>query len=273
MKRNRFSLANLFEAENRGIVLFIAVILVALLLLQVSFFDSGRLFLQRKLYGVGNGIFTLYSHIYTKKAELEVERNHYRYLAQQLSVDRIRLAELEGQVRELERLLTYKETTKNEAIVAKVLSRSSEDEHMLLIDKGSSDLLTVGRPVIVEQGHLLGIVDQVGNHTATVRLLTDKQTKIPGALATRGQTTGIVEGQNGYFLNMSLIPKSELVQIGDLIATTGAQSHVPSGLIIGVVREVSAEENSSFQTATVEPLVDARRYNTVLVLLPPNESL
>lgn len=273
MKRTRTPIAQLLDAEYRGAILFVVIVLGLLLLLQVSFFDAGRLFLQRQLYGIGNGIFTVYSHIYTKKAELELERNHYRELAQALATDRIELASLKEQVRELERLLDYTQTTENQTQVARVLSRSEEDEHMLLLDKGSADGITIGRPVIVEQGHLLGIVDRVGNHTSVVRLLTDKQTKIPGALATRGQTTGIIEGQNGYFLNMSLIPKSELVQIGDLITTTGAQSHVPSGLIVGVVREVTSEENSSFQTAIIEPLVDARRYGTVLILLPPKDAL
>ncbi len=273
MKRTRSPLSFLLDAEYRGAVLFVTILLGLVLILQLSFFDAGRLFLQRRLYGIGNGIFTVYSHIYTKKAELELERNHYRELAQLLATDTIALATLKEEVRELERLLEYNQTAENQNRVAKVLSRSDEDEHTLLLDKGAVDGLTIGRPVIVEQGHLLGIIDQVGNHTATVRLLTDKQTKIPGALATRGQTTGIIEGQNGYFLNMSLIPKSELVQVGDLITTTGAQSHVPVGLIIGVVREVTAEENSSLQTAIIEPLVDARRYGTVLVLLPPEESL
>ncbi len=156
-----------------------------------------------------------------------------------------------------------------QTVSARVMARSASlDRAELLLDKGTSADIIVGSAVVVADRTLIGTVVSVTEDTARVRLLTDYRSRIPARLKNT-KTIGVVEGAGGALLAVSFIPQTVPIKLEDLIFTSGLGPPVIEGLLIGTVRSVEHEETEAFQTARVEPTVDARFFDIVSVVISP----
>jgi rod shape-determining protein MreC len=81
------------------------------------------------------------------------------------------------------------------------------------------------------------------------------------------RTIGVAYGTIGGLLEIRFIPTDEIIEINDLVVTSGLEETIQSGLLIGQVIAVELDQNTLFQTALLEPLQDIRRLSQVLVLI------
>jgi rod shape-determining protein MreC len=144
------------------------------------------------------------------------------------------------------------------------------------IDKGSSDGLRDGMPVIDQNG-LVGTVSQTTGSAAVVTLITDHTSGV-SARTTSGRVPGIIlpssAGNPGSLL-FSLTGPGK-ISPGDRIVTRGTiesryPSLFPEGLPIGTVTAVE-DPGSDTQEVKVRPFADLRRLDDVQVLTKVPES-
>jgi rod shape-determining protein MreC len=114
----------------------------------------------------------------------------------------------------------------------------------------------------------LGVVGQVvavTSHSAKVLLLTDPNSGID-VLVQRTRSRGIVSGslENGTVLKY--VKRSEDVQEGDRLITSGIDGVFPKGMMVGAVIKVRKQNLGLFQYVEVLPAVQPARVEEVLVV-------
>jgi len=63
-----------------------------------------------------------------------------------------------------------------------------------------------------------------------------------------------------------LIPLEEVVEVGDVVLTSGLGGNYPPNIFVGQVLSTQKLDNALFQTAVVQPIVDFSSINAVLVI-------
>jgi rod shape-determining protein MreC len=139
------------------------------------------------------------------------------------------------------------------------------------INKGSGSGVAVGMPV-VGSGGLVGQVVIVTRSTATIRLVTDGQTKI-GAVVGTSNVIGVVNGVAAHRpLTMNYVPPNSTVPLGTIIYTDGLQgSQFPAGIPVGKVSSAVNDPSSTQMTISVTPSanLDELGYVDVVLWEPP----
>jgi len=133
-----------------------------------------------------------------------------------------------------------------------------------MIDKGSSDGVRKGMAVVTP----LGVVGQVVGVTplaAKVLLLTDPNSGID-VLVQRTRSRGIVSGSLDSGIVLKYVKRSEDVQEGDRLMTSGIDGIFPKGMMVGTVIKVRKQNIGLFQFIEVLPAVQTSRIENVLVV-------
>ena len=205
-------------------------------------------------------------------------RNHYDTLAgfrsenerlrkrlQTLEVERQRLLEAEATNRHLQQLLDFRNELPSGAITATIIASSASSWFQsCVISKGSADGVRKGMAVVTPLG-VVGKVVAVTGRTAKVLLLTDPNSGID-VLVQRTRSRGIVSGSLESGTVLKYIKRSEDVQEGDRLVTSGLDSGFPKGLLVGTVIRVRKQNRGLFQSVEVWPAVQAARVEEVLVV-------
>jgi rod shape-determining protein MreC len=139
----------------------------------------------------------------------------------------------------------------------------------LTIARGSKDGISAGMAV-VEQGELVGTIQNVGPHTAQVFLVIDPNFRVAALDQDQSdRPTGTIHGQIGSGLEMDQIAQNETVKPGDTIVTSGLGGSVEKGLIVGHVQTIAKQDNGVFQTAQVTSAIQFSRLEIVYVVVRP----
>ena len=112
----------------------------------------------------------------------------------------------------------------------------------------------VDDPVIVDNGILIGTVSRVDYGIVTVRLIDDNSSKIAATVVNKEYTVGVIEGGYGLSIRMNFIPQNEVIEVGNLVVTSGMEISIPYGLLIGTVESVEKEPYQPFQSAIITPV-------------------
>ncbi len=137
----------------------------------------------------------------------------------------------------------------------------------LRIDRGSSHGLKVGDAVVTHAG-VVGRIAAIAARFSDVMLLVDSNSSTD-VLVQRTRVRGRVRGDGGdsqFSLELHYLPRTVEVQPGDMLITSGLGKTFPKGLPIGQVTRVQRRAFGLYQQARVEPTVDFRRLETVLVI-------
>ena len=120
---------------------------------------------------------------------------------------------------------------------------------------------------------LVGRVAAVTSDEARVSLLVDGSAGVSAEDVNTG-ARGVLRGRPGSeVLDLSFVPKREIVREGDIIKTAGSRrgelpSEYPKGILIGVVTAVSQSDIASEKEIQVDPYVDFDKVDSVMVLVP-----
>jgi rod shape-determining protein MreC len=134
----------------------------------------------------------------------------------------------------------------------------------LLIDRGATDGVVVGQPVLGPSATLVGIVVEVQPRRARVRLLADAASTV-AAVGQQSRTPGaLVGGADG--LRLEFVPLGAPLAVGELVVSSPLGGMLPPGLLIGRVAAVRGRPHDLFAAVAIEPLVDDARLEQVLVV-------
>jgi rod shape-determining protein MreC len=166
----------------------------------------------------------------------------------------------------LRKLLKLQESFNFPTIAAKVVGRErSSIFKTILINRGTSDGLRVGLPVLAPEGVAGKIID-VSWNVSIVLLITDYNSNIDALIqGTRAQV--ILQGYGRKGCILKYVQRSEKVNVGDSVVCSGLARVFPKGLLLGTVVNADKEEPGLFQRIQVAPAVDVTRLEEVLVVL------
>ncbi|MFA0440134.1 rod shape-determining protein MreC [Vibrio sp. 10N.286.49.C2] len=144
---------------------------------------------------------------------------------------------------------------------------TSPYRHQVVIDKGKTDGVYEGQPVINENG-IVGQVTFVGAHNSRIMLLTDSNSAIPVQVI-RNDIRVIASG-NGLIDEIQLehIPTSTDIQQEDLLVTSGLGGIYPEGYPVAYVKKVQRDNRREFASIIAEPVVDFDRLRYLLLIWP-----
>jgi rod shape-determining protein MreC len=207
------------------------------------------------------GIFDAAAVSPSRFAALEAQR-------EAAAVDRAELERLRDENEELRAELAFETRTRMKGITASITGRTlGPDASAFLIDRGSDNGIRVGDPAVSGDGILVGKILDVGPTSATVRVLSDRESVTAVSFLNEARTIGIARGMSGTLLELDYIPQDERVSVNDVVVTSGLEENVPSGLLVGIVNSVRGDPSAAFQGAVLEPLCDVRRIQTVSVIV------
>lgn len=187
-----------------------------------------------------------------------------------LTIENLRLREVEAENARLRRLLEFAEANpsydyKGGQVTGRVVSSEAGGLiQSLLIDLGSKQGIQPGMPVVTERG-LVGRITDVYNNASRVLLLTDSNSNVNGLLQNT-RMRGILHGRGNLPAVLDYLPPDQPVLIGDIVVTSGEGSRFPAGIPIGQVVEVEKNDVEMFQRAIVRTTVDFNSLETVLVV-------
>jgi rod shape-determining protein MreC len=201
-------------------------------------------------------------------SDLGVSRSQLDELREQNAELRERLASLEEAALENQRLselLGFVEATQYKTLGARVIGRPTEYSQVLTLDRGSADGITVGMPVLGTAG-VVGQTIEVTKNSCKVRLITDAQSGVAALIQTT-RAEGVVRGSVVGNLSLEFVGRDEVVQVGDLVLTSGIGGVYPKGLLIGEVTNVGAMPADLYQDIELSTAVDPTSIEEVVVLL------
>src|SRR5262249_30262868 len=146
-----------------------------------------------------------------------------------------------------------------------VLGSPGNFESTIALDKGTSDGVMNGMPVVTGDG-LVGRVVQASRRRATVLLLTDPESGVSVRLERRG-AQAIVNGRSGSdTLRLDSVQNpggantTVDVKKGELVFTSGLNDSVyPANIPVGRVESIRRGGGGVEQVITVRPLADVGR--------------
>ncbi len=195
-----------------------------------------------------------------RNVELESENSRLKF----------QIIELQQQVTEaqvLSTLVDYARTRfESQYVAASVIGFDSNPFlRYIIINRGSDDGLRSGMPVVTNQG-LVGKIAAVAPKAARVQLITDASSAVNVHLQ-NAKEDAIIFGQLNGDIVLDRIPQSANVLPGELLVTSGLGGNYPSNLVVGQVTSVRKRDFDLFQTASVQPAVDFRHLEIVLIIV------
>jgi rod shape-determining protein MreC len=175
---------------------------------------------------------------------------------------------LERENEQLRSLLGLRARLLVRAQAAEVLYEASDlYSRKVVIDRGATDGVALGSPVINEAG-VLGQVTRVYPLSSELTLLTDKDAAIP-VLNTRTQQRSAAYGlAGGGGLELRYMAGNADVQVGDLLSTSGVDGVYPPGVPVARVSSVERRAEGGFARIVLVPVAAPDGVRHVLVLEP-----
>lgn len=155
----------------------------------------------------------------------------------------------------------------SEAVV--IARESGNYSTVLTLNKGTLNGIKKNMPVITEDG-VFGYVSECGPSFSKVVSIIETASSV-GVYSERAGVTGIVEGsvalrEEGACL-MTYINADADIKVGDRIFTGGNGSIYPSGLLVGEITEISADEATRTLTAKIKPAVNLAEIEDISKLM------
>lgn len=178
----------------------------------------------------------------------------------------------EEENKELRSYLDFLSEKEYSFVLANVISKKGLDlfgsGQEIFVNKGTRDGLRNGLAVVDNQGIVIGKVISVKDSLSEICLTANNNCKFAVSSQNNSSTSGVSQGDLGITIKMNFIPQTEEIKTGDVIITSGLETDIPRGLVLGRISEVYKESNDVWQSATITPLSASENLNIVSVLLP-----
>ena len=203
------------------------------------------------------------SHLLVSSYRSENEKLRTRI--QELEVERNQLLEAGATNQRLQELLEFRSHLPSTTVTASIIANSGSSWFKsCLLDKGSADGVRKGMAVVTPLG-VVGQVIAVTARTAKVLLLTDPNNGVD-VLVQRTRARGIVSGSLDNGTMLKYVKRSEDIQEGDRLVTSGLDGIFPKGIVVGTVIKVRKQSLGLFQHIEVLPAVNLARTEEVLIV-------
>jgi len=206
-------------------------------------------------------------HFLRVKRENETLKAEVEDLRDQIIKARLERDELE-ELRSLSYALNYVPEEENyRHVAANIISKNPGNWFdTFVIDVGEKDGIVLDAVVVSSNG-LVGRVFEVGGNWCKVISIIDKNSSVSFQIMRNKSYKGLLSGSVNNDLTGYLFDPLAEVIVGDKLLTSGL-GIFPQGVLIGEIVEVSRTPDQLLKSIKVEPSVNFKRLNKVLVYIP-----
>jgi len=268
------------RSPRRRIVVFMLLIAASVLMLAVSASGpmkdvrQGVRFAVSPIQEVLAGGARAVSSVFAAFTEVDQLRRENRSLSSQLTTAQQQAQQLDvlrAENARLSELLGTRRALDFTTAPAFVVGRTPTTfERTVTLDRGKDVGIEFGDAVLSPGGALAGVVTEVFDGSASVRLLSDPRSLAIG-LAVKTRATGEVKGNFSSPLLLDRVSGTDTLELGDTVTTAGTQvrgvkSLLPRDLLIGTIVDVTSDPSQLSKSALIQPAADLDRLEAVLVV-------
>lgn len=184
--------------------------------------------------------------------------------------ERVRKLEaLEAENRRLRRLLDLRQSLRTDVVSAQVIGKSTNDFFRVVrvtLDREARDI-GPNLPVLSADG-VVGTTLKSAGDTVDVRLVVDAGSGVDVVVERTG-ARGFVRGtgdERKYSCSVEYVQRTDEIEVGDLLVTSGVGRRFPKGIPVGTVTQVIRRDFGIYQQVYVTPTVDFSRLEEVLIV-------
>jgi rod shape-determining protein MreC len=176
------------------------------------------------------------------------------------------MASLQAENIRLRALLNSTAMLRDDVLVAELIGVSPDPvRHQVVLNKGESDGVFVGQPLIDAAG-LIGQIVEVSAGNSRALLITDATHSIP-VQVNRNGVRAIAEGTGALdALEIHHVSATTDIQEGDLLVTSGLGGRFPVGYPVAVVTLVERDPGQPFARVLATPSAAMDRSRHVLLV-------
>ncbi len=184
-----------------------------------------------------------------------------------------RMVDLAAENTRLRSLLNATQLLKDKVLVTELIGVSPDPRvHAIVIDRGTTDGVTIGLPVLDGDG-LMGQVIAVSATHSRVLLITDVSHALPVRVLRNGVRT-IAEGTGDYDrLRLRYVSPTLDIQVEDVLVSSGVGGRFPGGYPVGRVTRIERDPGQAFMEVSVTPTAHLDRSRHLLVVFSVTDDL
>ena len=208
-------------------------------------------------------------HFFSSISELKQNNDRLSRENQQFLQDAALLAEVREENRLLREMLELPKTMSVRILPAEVISRDMEGtSSSLTVNRGSTDDVRVGMPVVIGNSQLVGRIVDVHLTSSNVHLLSHPESTVAARIAGTS-VQGVIRGDHGLGLIFDMALSGEKLEPGARIVTSGLGDTLLKELYIGEVGAVRPSADRLFQQAVVVTPAAQNDIRFVSILITP----
>jgi len=275
-------MANVFNRSSTLLRKLLAVILLAVVLMIVDNLTpwfkpaySAANNLVRPLYWIANiplRVQEWSANSVTPRSEIESDNLRLTKESLIYHGQLQRMSDLAAENMRLRRLLNATELLQDSVLVTEVIGVSANPlRHTLTIDRGTTDGVFVGQPLLDAEGLMGQIIDVHKGHS-TALLITDSSHALPVQVLRNGLRS-IAEGGADYNrLNLKFVSPTADIQEGDKLVSSGLGGLYPAGYPVGTVLSIVRKPGDNFLEIDIDPSAEIDRSRHLLLLYTSRDS-
>ncbi|MDR3112500.1 MAG: rod shape-determining protein MreC [Elusimicrobiota bacterium] len=177
---------------------------------------------------------------------------------------------------ELTKFLKISKIKNTKSVFARVIARDNSGYYRwIIINKGEYDGFCNDLPVVLvkKNGKLcaLGRITETYKNSSKVTLITNSSLSVPVEIEGKNVDC-LAEGNNSNDLQITYIPISANVEIGDKVVVSGISSVFPKGVYVGVIKSINEDNDMLyFKTGVASSDFTMENFYEVAIFVPDVE--
>ncbi len=165
----------------------------------------------------------------------------------------------------LRKLLRFEEKFNSQSIVARVIAKDVSTEFRAIrINRGENAGIRRNMAVVTNEG-VVGRILRTTPTTSDIVTIMDSNSAVD-AIDERSRARGVVEGMTDESCQLRYVLRTDDIQPGDVLISSGLGGIFPKGIPVGIVSKVNRKPFGISQDVEVKPSVDFVKLEEVLVL-------
>jgi len=205
------------------------------------------------IFEFGKDLINDVSSYFAFKQNLLSENENLQKENAELKAYVMQMADIESENHELNDKLNIQKKYFKESLVTQILNLNYQGQnHHFLVDKGKIDGVYSGQ-VVVDKSGIVGQVIEVNNASSVIRTILSNQLYLTGYIKSRKIIYQSLIKGDGKNLTVDYFNKTNKINLGDEVFTTGDNLNIPKGLRIGKVKKLLNTELNDFYKLVIEP--------------------
>ena len=205
------------------------------------------------IFEFGKDLINDVSSYFAFKQNLLSENENLQKENAELKAYVMQMADIESENHELNNKLNIQKKYFKDSLVTQILNLNYQGQnHHFLVDKGKIDGVYSGQ-VVVDKSGIVGQVIEVNNASSVIRTILSNELYLTGYIKS-GKIIyqSLIKG-DGKNLTVDYFNKTNKINLGDEVFTTGDNLNIPKGLRIGKVKKLLNTELNDFYKLVIEP--------------------